>query len=583
MQAIVQKCLEECNKRTATTIAFPALCAGILGYPSEVVAKVMITTVQNYYQINATTCIKQVKFVLFKDTDYKNFESFLHHSVHTPTNLPSISSPHNVQSSLLMSTLQHPPSMSPPKVKHNILSMSSLRRPPPPQSLPQKIHRPSSVSPHSLSLMDQSTTSLHSVTSSRIFKTGDIKLEIVCGDITKDTSDVIVNTTQSDLQLATGTVSKTISQIAGPDMQQTCSMYIKEHKQLEEGKICITKATGQLRCKMVFHIVAPNNKKASALGQIISTCLYEADHNKLNSIAFPAIGTGGLSYNPTVAAQGICEAIIEFGQTNPVHLKQVRIVVFQEDMLQAFVQKCIKLSTEQAVPPKPSFLTQCISAMPFKSVASKFSHKINPVMLVPQTPTVQIRVYAKSQEVVKEAEESLLSIIGQQFEPISFDNLYISNLQPEQLLQLRQEAAKLNLVIEVKKETSQIKIRGRKDNVQQLKDIINTMLHEIEKTAMKIKASEREEQLKRDASEAKIFIQTKVKWQFLSSGNQYENYNPDLNYQMEQAYQLQKTHFTYTNNNLQQCTVYFNRNPMQEENNATRDVVNLQRIDIEKG
>ena len=73
----MQKCLKECEKKGACSIAFPALGAGNLGYPSKVVAEVMITTVQNYYRINTTSCITEVKFVIFKDDTYEEFNRLL--------------------------------------------------------------------------------------------------------------------------------------------------------------------------------------------------------------------------------------------------------------------------------------------------------------------------------------------------------------------------------------------------------------------------------------------------------------------------------------------------------------------------
>ena len=574
----MQKCLEECNRKGGTTIAFPALGAGILNYPSEVVAKVMITTIQNYYQTNATTSIKEVKIVLFKDSDHNKFENFLKTSTYSqrtyiPQNSSNMFSPQNVQSSPSLSPL---PSVAPSQ------AMSSSPSLPLSHSHPQMQNISRSSIP-SYSTIPVYQSAMDSTPSYEAFKTGDIEVQLVCGDITNDTSDVIVNTTQCDLQLATGEVSKAISQKAGPNMQQSCSMYIKQYKKLDEGKVCITEATGQLKCKTVFHIVVPNSKKASALSHIVTTCLNEANGKNANSIALPAIGTGGLSYNPTVAAQGMFEAIIQFGQTNPVHLKHVRIVIFQKSMYQVFVQKCIEL-TEQPVPSKPSFLTQCLSVMPFKSSAKKISHKITtvkPVQSVPQTPTVQINVYGRSPEAVQQAEESLSSIIYQQFEGLCFSNSYISYLKPEQILQLNEKAAKLNLTIEVNIEVSQINIRGRKDNVQQLKDVINKLLHDLEKAVMTSEAKNIETQLKKHVNEAKSLLQTEVKWQFLNFGNQYVNYDTDVNFQIEQAYKLQKN-LQYMNSSSQQCTIYFDR--MQEENSVTGSVVKIQRIiDSETG
>ena len=77
LEKTVEKCLKECEHKGAHSIAFPALGADNLDYPPKVVAEVMITTVQSHYKTNPTSCIKEVKFVIFKDDTYTEFERVL--------------------------------------------------------------------------------------------------------------------------------------------------------------------------------------------------------------------------------------------------------------------------------------------------------------------------------------------------------------------------------------------------------------------------------------------------------------------------------------------------------------------------
>ena len=202
---------------------------------------------------------------------------------------------------------------------------------------------------------------------------------------------------------------------------------------------------------------------------------------------------------------------------------------------------------------------------------------IGPAISVPQMITVQMKVYTKSKEDIRKAEESLKQMIHREFESSTYD---ISNLESEQVLQLRQKANNFNLTIEVETEKSQIKITGRKDSVQQLKDIITEMLHEIEKMAFQTEA---EAQL-RKANEREAFIQAKVKWQYSSTKIEYD---PDINYQIERAYTLyvnQETSdstFKYANNKSQYI-IYFDRSPMQEEDCVIGDLVNIERNEAEE-
>ena len=78
LEETVMKCLKICDEKEISSIAFPALGAGNLGYPTELVAKVMTNKVQSYLQINSeSTYIENVKFVIFMDETYKAFQTFI--------------------------------------------------------------------------------------------------------------------------------------------------------------------------------------------------------------------------------------------------------------------------------------------------------------------------------------------------------------------------------------------------------------------------------------------------------------------------------------------------------------------------
>ena len=546
--------MKACDKRKITSIAFPALGAGALNYPSNVVARVMITTVQNYFQTN-TTSIQAVKFVIFMDDTYQEFQKFISSQ---NTGLPDA----NV-----------------------------------PVSMPQSVHStptyqlaPSTYQPAPSSLMAPSMSM--SPSSSEVFKTGNITVEVVCGDITDDDSDAIVNTTLPELKLASGAVSNAILQKAGPAMQQSCSLYIQQHKQLDEGKVCITQATGQLRCKEVFHITAPNSKKANALNQTVMLCLKEAEHNQWSSIALPAIGTGGLSYKPSVAAQAMCEAVIEFGVTQPAFLQHVRIVIFQKDMQQVFVQKFNEISTGQTANSQPNLFYRYVSsAVSYFTGGSKSNAKsshvkykkpdvaewsyIPPLPYTSQASQVQIKVFAKDEKAVSEAEDQLIEIIDQHCEMLPVDDPRIINLRPDQISQLTQKAKERGVNIEVETELSRIQLSGGRNDVQIVKGVIERMLHELDTEKLKTEA---------DATAAGL-MQKKIKWQYQNEDEQFEDYDPQINYQIEKAYQLYnaKRHgpvFTFKDGGVD-LQILFNKNPMQEKDCSSGDLTYVQRIDIE--
>ncbi|XP_021356001.1 uncharacterized protein LOC110452052 isoform X2 [Mizuhopecten yessoensis] len=69
MVAFVWRCLTEADKKKYSTISFPALGTGNLGYPRDLVAKTMFDTVNSYFNEGKDSSIESVSFVVYpKDT-----------------------------------------------------------------------------------------------------------------------------------------------------------------------------------------------------------------------------------------------------------------------------------------------------------------------------------------------------------------------------------------------------------------------------------------------------------------------------------------------------------------------------------
>ena len=525
MEEILQKCLQVCEQKSASSVAFPSLGTGNLGYPPNIVAKVMVTTVQNYYKVYRATCIRSVKFVIFKDNIYKEFEGLL------------------LQQS--DSTISNHGADIPEVLPY----MSPLR-----------------------SLWSAFAT----------FRIGEVVVEVVCGDITNDDSDVIVNTTQSFASLQLPPIAQL--QKAGVAMQQSHQMYIEQHKQLAEGNICVTQPTGQLKCKLIFHIVVPHIKKHSKINQTVTSCLKQAESNELMSIAIPAIGIEELSCDPKVVAHGMYEAVIGFGETQPIFLQQVRIIILKQDKYQIFVKKFNELYTGKVSSSQTNVLTKCMSLFK-KPFTSKKSGTVPAHYSIPKVSAVQITIYAMSSSAVQMAEKRLKNIIHQQFTSLSIKNECIFSLKQDQISKLTQKAAENHLMIRINPELSHIQIKGRKENAQTLETTVKEMLHSVEKEEMRKAAKAREDQLEKKHREKEFYLtfQRKVTWQYILDDG-HEDYDPERNYQIEEAYQLYKTHgkfavYTYIDDKCQ-FNVYFDRTPMVEEDCTTKELSPIQRIDV---
>ncbi|XP_060063936.1 uncharacterized protein LOC132544368 [Ylistrum balloti] len=164
-----------------------------------------------------------------------------------------------------------------------------------------------------------------------------IQLLVLKGDITKEQADVIVNTTSKCLDLSSGTVSNSLSQRAGPKLQKECRK--KYANGIKFGELAVTDGH-QLLCRKVFHgafdvwpsLDKNQTKKTEMVGKFVTKCLERANELGMNSISFPAIGTGNLNYPSSVVAKEMLQKIKCFMvESNPSHLKKISIVVYPRD------------------------------------------------------------------------------------------------------------------------------------------------------------------------------------------------------------------------------------------------------------
>lgn len=160
-------------------------------------------------------------------------------------------------------------------------------------------------------------------------KFNNIVLEIIQGDITKQTGcDAIVNAANAEL-LPGGGVAGAIHRAAGPDLVKECIPLAP----IKTGEAVITKAYN-LPNKYVVHCLGPVYGKDKPENILLRNCyvnaLKIADENNVESIAFPAISTGIFGYPIEDAAEVSIKAIVD---TTPIlkKIKVIRIVLFDFD------------------------------------------------------------------------------------------------------------------------------------------------------------------------------------------------------------------------------------------------------------
>ncbi|XP_060567744.1 protein mono-ADP-ribosyltransferase PARP14-like [Ruditapes philippinarum] len=297
METFVRSCLALAHTHNYSSIAFPALGTGALGFPADVVANIMFNTVDAFEARYPDTSLRLVRFVLWSE-DRVTAKAF-----------------------------------------KDVESKSGGTK------------RPSSA----LYNYSRSETAEEVIVKNKGYSTtvGSVTVSIVKDDLTTLTSGAIVNSTMDDLNLDSGAISRAILIAAGQTIQREA--LAKREYFLANG--LVVTGPGKLMCQSIIHVRARNTLNTWA--DTIWKCLSVAEQLGLNSIAFPALGTGGKGVAPERMAKTMIETFQNYIKSQDFKrcIKTIRVVIFDEKMLELFISEIRAIMEPDKAPKKKGFFS----------------------------------------------------------------------------------------------------------------------------------------------------------------------------------------------------------------------------------
>ena len=313
---------------------------------------------------------------------------------------------------------------------------------------------------------------------------GNVTINISAGDLIQEGTDAIVNIISSDMNLqSAGAVSKAIADKAYPGLQAECSSM----GQLSAGSAVVTSAGGSLRCGKIIHVY-PGQGDKHHIQKSIENCLRVADNSGFQSISLPALGTGGLNMSDSDSAQATFQAFVTVCPQLQ-NLRQIRIVIYQQQMVPTFQQVQQQYEVSSSSPSK------------------RTAHGKSPLSLTKTSTTttsMQFHVYGKSSDSVASAESSLIKGFSQACKTQTVEDENVLKLSERQLNALTMKANQLDVTIKFDVRIHRVVVRGDSDDVS---TIINDIWKEIQVRSKKEK----------DSEQAKVLSNT-VRWQYEING-----------------------------------------------------------------
>lgn len=171
----------------------------------------------------------------------------------------------------------------------------------------------------------------------RVLSTGQT-IQIIEGDLTTETTDAIVNAANEHLAHGGG-VAWAIVRRGGEIIQQESDEWIRVHGTVSHAHPAWTSG-GSLPAKYVIHAVGPvwgDGDEDTKLAVAVNGSLEVADELKCSSISFPAISTGIFGFPKERAAKVMFSAIEKYFSQHKSGIKLVRLVLFDDATIQAFI------------------------------------------------------------------------------------------------------------------------------------------------------------------------------------------------------------------------------------------------------
>ncbi|MGI6401906.1 MAG: O-acetyl-ADP-ribose deacetylase [Thermoguttaceae bacterium] len=168
-------------------------------------------------------------------------------------------------------------------------------------------------------------------------KIGKTELDVEQGDITKSTTDAIVNAANVSL-LGGGGVDGAIHRAAGPELLEYC----RKLGGCETGEAKITPGFN-LPARYVIHTPGPvwAKSKEAQCDELLRNSYYNslrlADENKCRSVAFPSISTGVYRFPLDRAAAIVAKTFVEYFTGRPeTCVERVVMVCFDQKTFEAY-------------------------------------------------------------------------------------------------------------------------------------------------------------------------------------------------------------------------------------------------------
>ena len=524
LRSILENCLNKCNSSRKKSIAFPAIGTGILGFPHNVAAKIFFEETKEFEKRISNCNIKEVSFVLYNQ-DVASIEAF-------------------------KTELEKQPEWDDRQPAANVPAVSLKKR---------KFRRTSTKNDLSSTLNISPEERDNSVMCVQIGENKEI--EIVKGDITKETTNVIAHFTNQSLTLS-NIVGKALSRAGGREIQRECQD-IADSGKLDFQTTALTNA-GRLDVKYIAHMISSNDVNYNEIERCISNCLQTVRDKECESISFSGVVPGSLKYDASKAATTILTSVTRFLNSNAGSLRLVRIVLNDDDLFAAFQASAKKLNENEG----PGMFKKFVNTFIWKSDSPTISVKEKPAV---NRKTVSLEIYAKDDDTVNLVKDRIRKLLESQNRKEMVEDDNIEKLSPQQVAEITELCHMNDVKVSIEKDLDRIVLVGHGE------DVTKTFA-QIHKILGRIGEAEKEKKYAALHADLAEIVSQGVQWYYVVPGSaDHEEYDKQTNVMIEKAYSKKEKSIIFLLEDGK-CEIVFDK--MQETNLNTNEMLKVIRKDL---
>ena len=332
LQQILQAVCQEADTLEMPSVAIAPITFSIGGFQLESILSAFIRMI-NHFKFTNDEFLTDVRFLAL---DQNSFNSLVGGAErHSGKSLRKSLQSSHFQGSHLHKT--DPPAASKQGIEeHGDVSCVQA-------STPHTFEMDAHHTIHGVGTSTTGAVGSHSVPSVSISFHQGRNLTIKKGDVVREEVMAIVNSTNDHLQHSSG-AARAINEASGGAVLVALKDIVQRMGgNAQSGRVVVTGAGGNLKCKHVIHAVWPtvwertNDGNQRHLEGLIQQVLNAAEEKGMGSIALPPIGSGSYDLSKEVVAQVLIDSVLHYPYTRNSSIKDIHIVISDNETLSLFL------------------------------------------------------------------------------------------------------------------------------------------------------------------------------------------------------------------------------------------------------